>query len=297
MSKNVYEIVTERIIQELENGTAPWRKPWSSAWSPKNFVSAKPYRGINYALLSSEVGRQECPYFATKKQTFQRGGRIKSGQWKHYSIVTFWKLVVVAGGDDVTGEDDTSRRTIPLLRYYKVWNLQQTEGISWSVPEETHIDPIESCEAVVTDYEDGPEIHANGVDQAYYRSGTDSVHLPCRNAFNSGEAYYGTLFHELIHSTGHKSRLDRGMSGGHHSKAYSREELCAEMGAALLLGSAGIVQDPIMENSGAYLRSWIQNLTEDPKCLAVACSRAQKAADWVLGKREIQQSQELKEAA
>lgn len=294
---NVYEIITERIIRELENGTAPWRKPWSGAWAPKNFVSGKAYRGINVALLSSEVGRRECPYFGTKNQIFQRGGKIENGEWKNYSIITFWRLMEIAEGDNETGEDDAVGKTIPLLRYYKVWNLAQTEGIEWSVPEEKQNDPIEACEAIVADYESGPSIHANGVDQAFYRPSTDTVHLPIRNSFNSAEAYYGTLLHELIHSTGHKSRLDREMDGGLHSKAYAREELCAEMGAALLLGSAGITNDPLIENSGAYLRGWIQKLRDDPKCLTVACSRAARASDWILGKRESQREEPERIAA
>ena len=177
-----------------------------------------------------------------------------------------------------------------------MWNLSQTEGISWTVPNETPVDPIAECDRVVQEYREGPSIAHDGGNRAYYNTLGDSVHMPPRDAFFSSEEYYGTLFHELVHSTGHRSRLDRDMSGGQCSKPYAREELCAEMGAALLLGSAGIMEDPLHKNSAAYLRSWMQNLKEDPRCVAVACGKAQKAADWVLGRVEGESLDDLKAA-
>jgi len=292
MSNKVYEIVTERIIQELEAGNVPWRKPWSAAWAPKNGFSRHDYRGINYALLSCEVDRHECPYFATKKQIYQAGGKIKDGAWKHSSLVTFWKLFGITKTDDKTGEEKPTGKRFPFLRYYRVWNLRQTEGIPWAVAEETPVDPIAECESITESYGDGPTISHDGGNEATYLSALDRVSMPIRHAFTSSEAYYGTLFHELIHSTGHKSRLNREMSGGKYSKAYAREELTAEMGSALLLGAAGILENPLVENSAAYLRGWIENLKNDPRCLAVACGKAQKAADWIRGKREAIEPQE-----
>lgn len=287
-TSSVYEIVTERIIKELEQGHAPWRKPWSAAWAPKNFVSHHDYRGINHVLLSSEVGRRECPYFATKRQIDKLGGRIQSDQWKKSNIVTWWSLLKRS-----ETEGEKGGKAFPILRYYRVWNLSQVDGVEWSVPDETPIDPIEECEAVVTQYDGKPDIHYDGGNEAFYRSALDSVHMPIRDAFFSSEEYYATLFHELVHSTGHSSRLKREMKGGKYSKPYAREELCAEMGSALLLGVAGIEEDPLRKNSAAYLRGWIDALTDDPRCVAVACGKAQKAADWILGKREA----DVREAA
>ena len=297
MSNRVYEIVTERIIKELEQGNVPWRKPWSAAWAPKNAVSRRDYHGINYALLSCEVGRQECPYFATKRQIYEvLGGRIRDDQWKEGEIVTFWKVMQGGKKDEETGETVPTGKRFPLLRYYRVWNLAQTEGIPWTVDESPPVDPIAECDRIVDGFEGRPGISHDGGNRAYYSEMLDEVHMPPRDAFFGSPAYYATLFHELGHSTGHRSRLDREMSGGKYSKPYAREELCAEMTAALLLGSAGFLEDPLVENTGAYLRSWIAALTDDPRCVTVAAGRAQKAADWILGKRE-EAGEELPKAA
>jgi len=287
VSNTVYEIVTERVIKQLEQGNVPWRKPWSAAWAPKNAVSRRDYHGVNYVLLSCDVRRWECPYFATKKQVYEDlDGKIQSDQWKHSQIVTFWKLVNLTEEDEATGEETPTGKRVPFLRYYRVWNLAQTEGISWTVEESAPVNPIVACDRVVEGYNDAPRIAHDGGNEASYRKLSDSVHMPPRDAFFGSEEYYATLFHELVHSTGHGSRLDRDMTGGKYSKAYAREELCAEMGAALLLGTAGIMEDPLLQNSGAYLRSWISALTEDPRCVTIAAGKAQKAADWVLGERE-----------
>jgi len=222
MSDKVYEIVTERIIRELETGNVPWRKPWSAVWAPKNAVSKRNYHGINYVLLSGEVSRQECPYFATKKQIYENlGGRIKDDHWKRSQIVTFWKILEAVSEDEETGERTGKADRFPLLRYYRVWNLAQTEGISWAVQESQPVDPIAECDRIVQDYREGPRIAHDGGNEAFYRVEADSVHMPPRNAFFGSEEYYGTLFHELAHSTGHRSRFPNPYRLANHRRRHS----------------------------------------------------------------------------
>ena len=199
-------------------------------------------------------------------------------------MVVFWKQLETT--DRKTGEP----KRVPLLRYYNVFNAAQVDGIptpdaapaEWAVP----IEPIAEAERVVAGYADGPRIEHGG-SQAYYRPADDLVRIAEPGRFLSREFYYATAFHELAHSTGHSSRLDRGLDTNlapFGSADYSREELVAEMGAAFLSAVAGI-SPPTIEQSAAYIAGWRKKLTADPKLVVSAAGAGQRAADWVLGQR------------
>jgi antirestriction protein ArdC len=276
-SRSVYEIVTARILEQLEHGVVPWRKPWR-AELPCNLISGKAYRGVNVFLLASQGYGSR--YWLTFQQTAKLGGHVKRGE--HSTLVTFWHI-----GDERTRtcDDGTTEKTRPfLLRYYNVFNLEQTEGIDIPrVSSRPAVNPVEQCAAIVEGMPHAPKQEQSS--HAWYRPATDTVGMPARGLFNSSEEYYSTLFHELTHSTGHASRVGReGIEqlNTFGSESYSREELVAEMGAAMLSGISGI-ETKTLENSASYLQSWITRLRGDSRLVISAASAAQKAADYILG--------------
>src|SRR6202163_727601 len=277
--RNVYEIVTEQIIRQLEQGVAPWRKPWRTE-APCNLVSGKTYRGINPFLLASQGYGSR--YWLTFNQANKLGGHIRKGEKS--SIVTFWH---VGEEKTVRDADGNTRKSKPfLLRYYHVFNIEQTEdiadklGLGDATP---RVASIEQCEAIVKGMPNSPAIQQDA--RAWYRPSTDTVGMPARGLFNSPEEYYSTLFHELTHSTGHASRVGRDgieQLNTFGSESYSKEELIAEMGAAMLCGVAGI-ERKTLSNTAAYLKSWIDVLKSDSRMVVSAASQAQKAADYIQG--------------
>jgi antirestriction protein ArdC len=274
---NVYEIVTQQVIQQLEAGVAPWRKPWRTD-VPCNLISGKEYRGINPFLLAPQGYGSR--YWLTFNQTAKLGGHVRKGE--HSSIVTFWRVGQEKLIRDANGVERKSRPF--LLRFYRVFNLEQTEGIAEKLglgKASPRIGSLDDCEAIVSAMPNPPKREQS--DRAWYRPSTDSVGMPSRSLFNSSEEFYSTLFHELTHSTGHASRVGReGIEqlNAFGTESYSKEELVAEMGAAMLCGVTGIVPRTI-ENSAAYLKTWIERLRDDSKLIVSAASQAQKAADYI----------------
>lgn len=279
---NVYEIITEQVVKALESGDVPWRKPWHATEDGPRNIAGRPYRGVNVFLLLASG--YTSPYWLTFKQAGERGGRIRKGE--HGSIVVFWKThQVKETGDD--GKPVT--KTVPILRYYRVWNLDQVEGINPPRGEddedkpEQHFDPIEAAEKVIANYGNAPEIRHGG-NRAFYRPDADVITLPPRESFVTPDEYYSTAFHEMTHSTAHASRLNRKIGTRFGSHDYGREELVAEMGSAFLCGETGILPATI-ENSAAYLRSWIRAIKEDTRAVVVAAGQAQRAADHILSRQ------------
>ncbi len=203
-------------------------------------------------------------------------------------MVVFWNWI-----DKETGKTDNQGKPavdrIPFLRYYNVFNTQQCDlpdGVVPALPDVPTVEPIAACEAIVQAMPNRPAISHNGGNRAYYRQGTDSVHMPNQTRFEHQEEYYSTLFHELTHATGHSSRLDRKTLtdyDGFGGDNYSREELVAEMGAAFLCGVAG-TETQTLDNSGAYIASWLRALKEDKRLVVTAAAQAQKAADYIQAK-------------
>lgn len=285
MALDIYQAVTDRIIELLEQGTVPWRQPIVGADSgqgPTNLESRRLYRGINVFLLAvtAWVEGYGSPYWLTFRQAAARGGHVKKGEKS--TLVVFWKQY--ATNDRESGEPVN----IPVLRHYRVFNTEQCEGIE--VPEVPDTEtqpfvPIEEAARIVDGYENGPKIEHTG-SRAFYRPSIDTVRIAEPGRFVDPESYYVTLFHELAHSTGHTSRLDRGFATDPRpfgSPDYSKEELVAEMGAAFLAAAAGISPGTI-EQSAAYIDGWKRALGGDKKLVVHAAGAGQRAAEWILGR-------------
>ncbi len=273
MKNDVYQIITDRIIRLLESGTVPWHKPWKGgSEAPKNFVSRKTYRGINFFLLSA--AGYSSPFWLTFKQVKSLNGWVKPGE-KSFPVV-FWKIL-----EETTGGES---KKIPFLRYHSVFNVAQCEGITVPTPPEVtgEFHPIDECEAMVTDMPRRPTIgHSGG--RACYSPVQDVITMPESKLFETPEAYYATLFHELTHATGHVSRLNRKEitePNGFGSDPYGREELVAEMGAAFLCGHCHIDNATINQSAG-YIQNWLERLKNDRKLVVHAAAQAQKACDFI----------------
>lgn len=275
MKKDVYQIITDRIVRLLESGTVPWHQPWKGGGqAPRNFISRKAYRGVNIFLLNA--ARYASPYWLTFRQALALGARVKKGE--HSYPVVFWKLIEREVKEEV--------KCVSLLRYYSVFNIAQCEGISMPqlIESDTKFQPISNCEEVVERMPCRPTI-VHGRTAAFYHRLRDEVCMPEMALFESSEAYYATLFHELTHATGHQSRLKRpGISQADRfgSDLYSREELIAEMGAAFLCGHCGISKSTV-DQSASYIQNWLSRLKDDRKLVVQAAALAQKACDFIVG--------------
>jgi antirestriction protein ArdC len=290
-SKNdVYQIVTNKIIEQLEKGCVPWKRPWTAAGLPQNLITRKPYRGINVMLLVSCNYSQN--FFLSAKQAQELGAKIKEGQ--KAQIVIYWKREEKK--DEQTGEIKVES----LLRYYRVYNISQCEGL----PEDKlpHVDmqnqPILNCEEIAEGMHKRPAIQ-QVEDAAYYHPIHDYVNMPPMKNFLHSEAYYSTLFHELVHSTGHTSRLNRKdlmQMKPFNSEKYSFEELVAEIGSSFLNSLTGIEQKEFQQNA-SYIQGWLGRLKNDKRLIVAASTMAQKAVDFILDIRHDAQTEkeELKE--
>jgi len=285
---DVYAIVTEKIINLLEQGVVPWRKPWISTGLPSNLVSKKHYRGVNYFLLSAT--KYVSPYWLTMRQANQVGGHVSKGE--ESTIVVFWKVedLMQSSENLDTEENDNKNRRRFLLRYYRVFNLEQCELPKAVLDKLPKVDtqehtPINACAEIIGCMPNAPEIQHAG-SKAFYSALNDRVTLPPPELFTSAEEYYASGFHELIHSTGHQKRLARESileAAPFGSPTYSVEELVAEMGAAYLCAESGI-SPAVIENQAAYVAGWLKKLRDDRKLVVHAAAQAQRAADYVLGK-------------
>lgn len=277
---NVYEMVTERIIAELEKGVIPWEKPWTGVRSGAyNRVSKRPYSLLNQMLL------KHTGEYATYKQWQDLGGQVKKGEKSE--IVVFWKIFETEETNKDTGEKETKK--IPLLRYYNVFHISQVEGVEPLKPEQLNdeVEPIEEADKIITDYITREHIEFTECrsNEAYYSPSSDRVVVPMKGQYKVINEYYSTTFHELTHSTGHKNRLNRletGAVAAFGSETYSKEELVAEIGSASLMNLLGIETVKTFRNSAAYIQSWLQVLRNDNKFIVSASSKAEKAVNYIL---------------
>ena len=296
MSSAVYKIVNEKIVSMLEQGTVPWKKPWTADGTPKNLITKIPYRGVNTWLLS--MSQFKSPYWVTWNQVQKIGGSVKKDQAKAYQMVVFWKMLKYTKSNNKTQKED--EKTFPLLRYFRVYNLDQVELpaeiYSKLVPEVTtrDISPIEEAQKIVDGYKDIPVIEF-GHPKAAYSPTFDKIVMPEQKWFHSDEEYYATLFHEMGHSTGSEGRLKRFKANDFAlfgDATYSKEELVAEMTASYLSAMAGI-ETRTLENAAAYVKGWLNALkSDDGRMLVFAASRAQKAADYILKKEEVEETED-----
>jgi antirestriction protein ArdC len=309
---DVYQSVTRQIIAELEQGTVPWRKPWVGGY-PVNVDHGRRYRGINTFLLNLVAGLNN--YGDSRWGTFNACRKVAIAEAKRqgreivveiqmrrgrpvevaYEIVNGEKIFFRGGVRK--GEKSTSiilwKRTPPskqkllndpdakpylFLTSFNVFNAAQTEGIS--PPARYEHDPIEAAVELVRGYVPNGPLIQSAPGRAYYDSSKDLVNVPPIEDFPQIEGYYSTMYHELIHSTGHESRLNRLEKTGFGSGPYAKEELVAEMGAAMLCGIAGIEN---LDQSAAYVKNWLGALQDDEKLVVQAAAHAQKASDLILG--------------
>jgi len=275
-------MVTNLIIERLEKGVIPWQTPWKvENGLPQNMIHRKVYRGFNFWLLLTVADKFGSPYFLTFNQVKELGGHVLKGE-KGFPVV-FWKILEKE-------EKDGSIDQVPFLRYYTVFNLKQTEGIDESkIPSsEAHdhdFDPIAQAEQVIENWTDCPQIRYDQ-SHAFYSPSGDYIGMPNPRTFFKDEQFHCVLFHECCHSTGDINRTGRheklaGCKFDSKDGCYALEELVAEMGASYLCYLTGI-QNATIDNSAAYIKSWIRKFKEDKKMLLTASSMAQKAVDYIL---------------
>ena len=274
---NVYEMVTERIIAELEKGVIPWKKPWTGVRSGAfNRISKKPYSIINQILL------KHAGEYATFKQWSELGGHIRKGEKSE--MVVFWKIFEKEETNEETGEKEVKK--IPMLRYYNVFHISQVEGVEPLVMPFAEVEPIEEADKIITEYVEREHITFDecASNEAFYSPSRDRVVVPMKEQYTNINEYYSTTFHELTHSTGHKNRLDRlhtGADAAFGSETYSREELVAEIGSASIMNLLGIETPQTFKNSAAYIKNWLSVLKNDNKFIVSTSSKAEKAVNYI----------------
>lgn len=307
--------VAQRLIEAMESGNIPWKpvyKPGvANPLRPRSVSTGKLYRGVNVLLLAVEAmsNGYQSQFWATYDQWAKLCGysiKVGQGRFSYWTNehgdkwtglantkgtqITFWKRLVVDNPKaGQPGEKD--KKVIPFLQIYYVWNADQvtceTLPERYRSPEAEEIEPIAAAQAVIDGYKDGPQIVSEDQVMAWYAPARDTVNVPRPENMVSTEAWYLTTFHELGHSTGHTSRLGREgiekLTPHRQGTLYSFEELVAEMTSAFLAGTCGLDSQANIDNSAAYLRSWIKYLKDDPDAAMRAAGQAQKAADHILG--------------
>lgn len=281
MGVNVCQMVTDRIIAELQAGQIPWEKPWTGVRTGAySHSTGKPYSFLNQMLLC-KPGE-----YLTFRQAIAAGGSVRKGE--KGGIVVFWKPLEVEKEDD---NGEKTRRMVPVLKYYTVFHIDQCENVKPRFkPEDLKpVDPIAEAESVLADYSlrTGCKIDIDKRNRAFYRPSVDQVFLPLREQFPQIAEYYSTAFHEVTHSTGHPSRLNRlNASAYFGSEDYSKEELVAEMGAAILMNELGIETPETFRNSAGYVQGWLKALADDNKLVVSAAGKAEKAVRLIMNMEE-----------
>ena len=274
MGVNVYELVTQRILEQLEKGVIPWRKPWKGN-AAINYITRRAYRGINILLLPLPGE------YMSFKQAKELGGNVRGGEKGH--IICFYKLL------EVTDKESGEVKQIPFLKYSTVFHLSQIDGIGTKIVPiniDEKIQPLEQAQNIFDRYIEWSGVsvkHLGGSNRAFYTPEKDEITLPLIEQFMNANEYAGTVFHEAVHSSGHKSRLNRSVGvAAFGSKTYSREELIAEISSAMLMNECGAELPETFENSASYINSWMKKLKEDSTAILKASSAAQKATDMIL---------------
>ena len=274
--KDVQSIITEKIIWYLEQGIVPWRTSWMEAGVPTSLISKRPFRGINVLLLAAFGYKHN--QFLTSKQVEDIGGKVKPDETAN--MIVFWSTPQANTVD--------KKKTV-TLRYYNVYNIAQCDGILGdSVPEivrETN--PIKACERIVANLQNGPIIRHKEAG-AFYDPLEDYINMPKLKSYANPACYYSALFHQLAHSTGYHTRLDRmGLvqMSEYGCNGFTQEELVAEIATNYLENLAGIPCP--FEPSPEYLDGWIQKLKADKYFIFTACTLAQKAIDFILNVQDV----------
>lgn len=283
------EIIVASLISLMEQGPDTWQRTWNTVKTgmPVNHISGKNYQGINMLVLAAVSVKHTTNRWLTFKQAQTLGGSIRKGAKS--MPVAFWNFAEKKDKDGkVVVNSKGEKEKIPFLKFYNVFNLDQTEGIEYEIPkiELNENEKIASCEKIASSYFDKEKVKLQNdsiSNRAYYSLIDDEIVMPLIGQFKNSESYYATLFHEMIHSTGNAKRLDRGLLGNPFgSKEYAQEELIAELGGIFLCAHAGIKNDNLQNNSASYLASWLSVCKEEPKHIIKAASSAQKAVELIL---------------
>lgn len=276
MSNSVYDIITDKVINAMGNGV--WERPWKNVGQAIKLSNGTTYNGLNEILLAFDamILGHRSPVWGTMKQWNARGCSVKKGATS--TMITFYNMVE-------RENEDGKKDTIPVLRYYRVFNASDVEGFDEDaflrrhkiVPQNEN-EKIESAEQLIRSV--GPKIVHENLSRAFYSPARDYINVPKLSNFRDSDSYYSTLFHELTHWTGHPTRCDREMKGGFGTPEYAFEELVAELGAAFLCMETGISREPRPDHA-AYIKAWIKALKNDNKYIFKASRLAQKAVKWI----------------
>jgi antirestriction protein ArdC len=284
MNQDLYSQTTARIVAALERGVVPWVRPWSqiSDAIPVNAHTRRPYRGVNFILLSLEAQTRDFKVnrWLTYRHAQELGGQVRKDE--QGTPIVFWQLRKIGVVAEAFPEHDelpvTSPKVYPLLRAYRVFNVAQIDGLDLRYTQATT--PAWESEARAEELllMSGARFRQGGT-RAYYQPATDEIHLPPRAAFATGAGFYNVALHELTHWSGHPSRCARDLTGRFGDAGYAAEELIAEMGAAYLCAYCRI--DGELRHVG-YLQSWLRVLRSDRRAIFTAAAQAQRAADYIL---------------
>jgi len=264
----IYNNITQQIKEKLKVGIIPWRKTWKSG-IPQNYITKRPYRGINF--LSLCLQDFPSPYYLTYLQCKDQNGQVNKGA--EGNLVVYWDLRDFV--DDEKPDSDKCVKKVPITRCSYVFNLSQT-----TLSPDIENPNIIACEDIIAGMKDQPQIK-NNIRGCFYKPGEDYISIPTIDSFDSPEEYYSSMFHELVHWTGHPKRLNR-FSSNFGDHLYSSEELVAELGSAYLCGLCGIALN-VLENQAAYINSWLSLLSNDSNFLINAAVQAQRAVNYLLG--------------
>ena len=294
--KDLYSEISDRIIEQLEKGIIPWKKPWSGVSTGAiSHETGRPYSLINQMLLS-KPGE-----YITFAQCKKEGGRINKGAKAR--VVVFWKVYrrekLDAAGTVITDADGNPVTVgVPVLRYFQVFHIDDCTGIKPKFDNKPAriADPDAAADAALADYirRENISLEQTISDKAYYSPTFDLIHLPMIEQFEDTAEYYSTAFHEATHSTGHKTRLNRfeesTAAAAFGSESYSKEELVAEIGAACVLHELGLETPSSFKNSAAYIQSWLRALKNDKRLIISAAARAEKAVKLILNIKDEKQT-------
>ena len=277
----IYETITQRILTQLASGVLPWRKTWKSGL-PKSFSSGREYRGVNILVLGTTAYTSR--YWLTFREAQRHGGHVRKGE--RATPVIYWKWRTpeeLRRLEEETGKENVAP-CVPFVS--AVFNLEQVEGVATpadDLPE--HHDRLLVADQMLEVMPDKPEIIHTLTSMPAYSPSLDRVTMPHLSQFESADEYYATLFHELVHGSGAKHRLNRfGEVEGDRFEQYSFEELVAEFGAAFLCGFAGIENRSTEALQASYIEGWARVFKQDNRILLRAASAAQRAADYIRGK-------------
>lgn len=278
---NVYEMVTNRIIKKLNEGIIPWQRGWSGTIDGAyNYKTKRRYSLLNQMLLEHQDG------YLTFKQVGELGGKVNKGAKSEF--VVFWKIMQKDDPNKKDADGKPEKVTIPILRYYNVFWIGDT-NIERKDLEIVEHNPITEAEDIISEYVAREAslkfINDKPSNQAYYAPASDTVVVPMLTQFANAEEYYSTAFHELTHSTGAKHRLNRlaeGRAAAFGGEEYSKEELVAELGAAMLVNHCGIETEKSFKNSAGYVQGWLKALNNDQRLIVSAASKAEKAVEYIM---------------